>query len=155
MNTFSTRKLSQLLGLACAALLLSSCALDQESGGGKVAKFYDADSANLIIRYSSDNTIYRIKPEGHDGEFYRLFTRDMICAEAAQTTGPKDLAVVIIGYNHSLEIEHQIISGWVEALRNLHYHRVVFLRARDSQQVDRLHVISDVPLIATATVANP
>lgn len=145
MKTSSTQKLSMLFGLACVAGLLASCALEPE-GGGTMGKFYEADSANLIIRYASDNTIYRLKPESREGPFYRLFTRDMVCAEAAATAGPRDLAVIVIGFNHSLEVEHQIIAGWVEALRGLHYHRVVFLRARNSEQVDRLHVISDVRL---------
>ncbi|MEY4385465.1 MAG: hypothetical protein RLY20_748 [Verrucomicrobiota bacterium] len=128
--------------LFAGAVFLSSCA----SSGYHTAegrKFDEAEFADLVLKYASDQTIFMVKPDGHEGAFYRIFNRDEICALDAQRLGRRDMAVVMIGFNRDLAVEQQIKEEWVSSLTKLNYHRVVFLRSSDHNEVNGLRVIED------------
>ena len=82
-----------------------SCA---SSGSRAGRKFKDTASADLVIRYSSDQTIFVVKPDSRNGLFYRIFNRDEICALDATRTGPRDLAVVVIGLDRLPDAEREL-----------------------------------------------
>jgi hypothetical protein len=129
--------------VACAGLLsLTSCA----TAPGEHAlgpKFQEAHAANLVLRYSSDQTIFMLKPDGHDGPFYRIFTREEVCALDAQRIGRRDLAVVLLGFSRAPILERRIRDSWVASLGSLNYRRVIFLRSADHDQINGLRVIED------------
>jgi hypothetical protein len=135
----------------CAALLLlalpvllTSCASTPELPPDG-AKFRDQDSANFVIRYNSDKTIFRLKPDGHDGPFQRIYTRKQLLDLDARRQGERDLAVVIISYNRVMEVERQIKQGWVQTLGQMNYRRVVFLRANaeEGEWINGLRTVED------------
>jgi hypothetical protein len=130
-----------LFALTGLLVLTTSCATTSQTAEGP--KFYEANSANLVLRYSSDRAIFRIKPDGHEGSFYHIFTRQEICEADAKRAGQRDLAVVLIGYQFTPELDRQIKQGWMDTLSKLNYRRVVILRSGDSDQVDGLRVVED------------
>ena len=133
--------------LAAVLLLASSCASHgPKSGIGR--KFDEAASADLILRYCSDQTIFMLKPDGHEGVFYRIFDRDEICALDASRAGGRNLAVVVIGFNRTPAVESQIMDKWTATLADLNYRRVVFLRFRENEAVDGMRVVDERNLAA-------
>lgn len=141
MNVVSRFSWKQLV-LVAGLLITCSCATNhQQASVGQ--KFKNADSADFIIRYSSDQTIFMLKPDGHTGPFFRIFNRDEICALDVNRPGARELAVVVIGYNRTPEVESQIKDSWVSALTNLKYRRVVFLRFTDRADVDSMRVVEE------------
>ena len=134
------------LALAGSLVLLTGCVVDQHAMSGR--KFHEEDAADLIIRYSSDNTIFRLKPDAHDGPFYRIFSRQELCDLDAQRVGARNLAVVVMGYSPFVEVERQIKQGWVDNLTRLNYRHVVFLRATEKYKVNGLRVVDEVDLSA-------
>jgi hypothetical protein len=141
MNRVVTKSRCALLALAGVLVLATSCATSPKTAHGP--KFYEENSANLVIRYSSDQAIFRLKPDGHDGPFYHIFTRQQLCEEDAVRVGKRDLAVVLIGYQWTPELDRQVKQGWVNTLTKLNYRRVVILRSGDSDQVNGLRVEED------------
>ncbi len=138
-----------LLALPGALLLLTSCATRPKTAQGP--KFYEESAANLVIRYSSDRAIYRLKPDGHEGPFYQIFSRQQVCEADAQREGQRDLAVVLIGYQWTPELDRQVKQGWVDNLTKLNYRRIVILRSGDSDQVNGLRVVEDRQIAQVAT----
>lgn len=134
---FLVLALPGLLALAC----LTSCSSTPKTAQGP--RFFEEGAANLVIRYSSDTAIFRLKPDGHEGPFYRIYTREQLCQEDATRAGRRDLAVVLIGYQWTPELDLQVKQGWVETLRQLNYRRVVLLRSGSSDQVNGLRVVED------------
>lgn len=149
MNIVVKRASFFLLALPGAVLLLTSCATNPKTAQGP--KFYEESAANFVIRYSSDEAVFRLKPDGHEGPFYRIFTRQELCEADAQRAGQRDLAVVLIGYQWTPELDRQVKQGWVNSLSKLNYRRVVILRSGDTDQVNGLRVVEDRQVAQVAT----
>jgi len=141
MNTVPRKVRLLLLVLPVALALLSSCASSPESAPSP--KFFESAAADLVIRYSSDQAIFRLKPDGHDGTFYHIYSRKQLCDEDAARAGQRNLAVVLIGYQWTPQLDEQLRQSWVDSLSKLNYRRVVILRSGDSDQVDGLRVLDD------------
>lgn len=136
------------LVLPGAVFFLTSCT----TPAPKVTKFKEAAAADFVARYASDQTIYRLKPDAYEGKFYHIFTRQELCEADARRQGARNLAVVLIGYYWTPELDAQARQGWIDALARLNYRRVVILRASDSDQVDGLSVLDD-RLVGQVTAA--
>lgn len=130
-------------------LSLTSCAT---SSASKAAKFREENTASFVIRYNSDNTIFRLKPDGHEGPFQRIFTRKEIVDFDSKRKGDRNLAVIIIGFNRVEEVERQIKQGWILTLAEMNYRRVVFLRFGEEETINGLTIIEDrqIPIVAVA-----
>lgn len=131
---------SRLAALAGIAVLACSCATHQQALG---PKFRDASAADVVIRYSSDSTIFMWKPDGREGPFYRIFNRQEICDEIARREGTRNLAVVVLNYHRFRELEHQVKQAWVDDLSRLQFSRVIFVRANDTDQVNGMRIVED------------
>jgi len=151
MNRVVTKTRCTLIALAGILALATSCATNQQASG---PRFYEESAANLVIRYSSDQTIFRLKPDGHDGPYYHIFTRQQLCEADAKRAGRRDLAVVLIGWQWSAELDQQIKQGWVDSLTKLNYRRIVILRASESDQVNGLRVVEDRQVARAATTSH-
>jgi hypothetical protein len=149
MNRAVTKSRCALLALAGILALATSCATNQQAAG---PKFYEESAANLVIRYASDQAIFRLKPDGHDGPYYHVFNRQQLCEADARRAGQRDLAVVLIGWQWTPELDQKVKQGWVDSLAKLNYRRVVILRAGETDQVNGLRVIED-RQVAQAAVA--
>jgi hypothetical protein len=139
-----------LLAAGASLIGLTSCAVGPDA---RSQKFDEAQYADLIIRYSTDQTIYRLKPDGRDGAFFRIYDRNQICAEAEQHQGLRQLAVVMIDYVYAPHTERALINQWAADFKALNYQRVVFLRSRDFQSINGLRVVADLQLSQYASFA--
>jgi hypothetical protein len=138
------KKFAALLLLLALPALLTSCATTSDAPRDG-AKFREQDSADFVIRYNSDKTIFRLKPDGHDGPFQRIYTRKQLLDLDARRQGGREMAVVIISYNRMAEVERQIKQGWIQTLGQMNYRRVVFLRANgdEVEAINGLRTVED------------
>jgi hypothetical protein len=137
-----------------ALVFLTSCATNPQfhyTADGP--KFREEDAANLIIRHLSDDTNFLLRPDGHDGQFLRIYSREGACAVAAKNPGERGLALVLINSFRIAEVEQQTKQKWVESLSRLHYQRIVFLRANDRGNINGLRIVSDT--MARNSIAGP
>ena len=151
MKTILKRAHGAVLALAGALVVLSGCA----SNPHYVAdgpRFHDEAAASLIVRYSSENTVFMLRPDGHEGPFQRIFSREELCGAVAGQPGERGLAVVIINHYRMRDLEQQAEQRWVESLNRLNYRRVVFLRGNGRGNINGLRIVSET-LLAGPTPA--
>ena len=139
------------VGLVALLLGLTSCALGPD---GHARRFHEAEYADLIVRHSTDETVFRLKPASMDGPFQQFFTRDQICADASQHPGTRELAVVLLDPFFSPMVQQEVINTWVASLRPLQFQRVVFLRNNGSDSINGLRVVADVAVAQFASVSG-
>ncbi len=146
MKTVSHLKaVTALLSLA----LLTSCSTPGSSA--RRPQFTEAESADFIARYYSDQTSYLLKPQLMDGAFRTVCDRESALKLAAQQ--PRhELAVVVLVRYPNASTEEPVKLAWVNDLKTLGYRRVVFLRGGNGMTVNGLPVLE--PPQAGATFAG-
>ena len=102
--------------------------------------FAEAEAADFIVRYYSDDTSYLLKPTMMDGKFRTICDRTFVLKTAREQPGRELAAVVLTHYPNSGDEEGAKV-GWVNDLKALGYQRVVFLRGRNSMDVKGLAVL--------------
>jgi hypothetical protein len=105
-------------------------------------KFKETEAADLIVRFYSDDTSYLVKPSMMDGKFRSICDRSLVLNTARQQPGRGLAAIVLTHYPNSGD-EETIKAAWRKELRELGYQRVVFLRGRNSMDVNGLLVLDD------------
>jgi hypothetical protein len=128
------RAFALLLGLA----LLSSCSTPSQVASGP--KFTEADAADFIARYYSDQTSYALKPVRLDGQYQTVYDRPALL-ELARLQPGRELAVVVLVHYPNAASEEPVKLAWVNDLTGLGYRRIVFLRAGNGLQVNNLAVL--------------
>lgn len=130
--------LTQTFALLSGLLLLTACSTP--SRVTPLPKFAEAESADFIARYYSDQTSYALKPTMMEGQSFAIFDRASMLGMARQQ--PRhELAVVVLVHYPDVEIEETAKLGWVNDLKGLGYQRIVFLRGARSMQVNGLPVL--------------
>ena len=124
--------------------LVSSCSL---SPGDKHSHFHEQAATDVVVRFSTWDTITISKPDtrGKDGflPLYRLAEAKQILARPEI---PRHLAAVIYGYHHSLQQEADLQKQWTALFASLGFQRVVFLHVGFEDQVNGLPVVKDIQL---------
>jgi hypothetical protein len=105
-------------------------------------RFNEADQADLIIRYYSDDTSYVLKPAAMDGVFMTILKKDAVLALAKQQPGRQLAVVLLIHYTDEGKAE-AVKKDWTSLLTESGYRRIVFLRAVNSMQVNGLPVLAN------------
>ncbi len=132
-----------------ALTVLTSCSTPGSSG--RRSQFTDAESADFIARYYSDQTSYLLKPQLMDGAFRTVCDRELALKLAAQQ--PRhDLAVVVLVRYPNASTEEPVKLAWVSDRKALGYRRVVFLRGGNGMTVNGLPVLE--PPRAATTFAG-
>ena len=119
-------------------LLGTSCSTPRAS---PQVRFNEQESANLVVRYYTDDTSYVLKPEKTDGPFLRILRQDAVVDVARQQPG-RELAVVILIHYGDESQAASVKHKWTNLLTEVGYRRVVFLRALGGMQVDGLPVLA-------------
>ena len=138
----------QIFALFSGLLLLTACSTTTSST--KPPRFTEADSADFIARYYTDQTSYILKPSMMDGAYRSIFDRAGVLSLAARQPR-RDLAVVVLIHYTSAEAEESNKQDWLHDLKVLGYQRIVFLRGGNSMAVLGLPVLgspSDSPTLA-------
>ena len=124
-------------------ILLTSCStpydrLKQEP------KFHEANNADIVIRYYSENISRILKPLQIEGPFLTSFDRGGVLDLAKQQAGRELAVVVLLQFNASDRVK----QSWLAPLSQLGYKRVVFLRAEEGMKVNGLSILSNPPEIS-------
>lgn len=123
------------------ALLFTSCALHPASPYSALPRFNEAEQADVIIRYYSDETSYLLKPAMTEGAFMTILKKDAVLALAKQQPGRQLAVVLLIHYTDEGKAE-AVKKDWTSLLTQTGYRRVVFLRALNGMQVNGLPVLA-------------
>lgn len=131
--------LTQTFALLSGLLLLTACSTP--SPVAPLPKFAEAESADFIARYFSDQTSYALKPMMmREGQFRAIFDRASMLGLARQQ--PRhELAVVVLVHYVEPRDEETAKLGWVNDLKGLGYQRIVFLWAGNNMEVNGLPVL--------------
>jgi hypothetical protein len=141
------KRLSAILPLGM--LILTSCSTSHPLGNVE-PRFYDTKSADIVVRYYSDNISRILKPLQIEGPFLTSFDKPAALELCKQQSG-RDLAVVILlKFNASDAVK----QNWLSPLKGMGYKRVVFLRAENGSKVDGLCVLEN-PTELTVKPAPP
>jgi len=129
-----------------ALLLLASCA-SNSANHQPVVRFHEQDASDVILHFSSWDLITIYKPNTRDGDgFLPLYRRAEAEQVLARPEVAHNLAVVICGYNYSLEQEAYLQEQWASLLGGLGFHRLVFLRSGGVRKINGLTVLKEVQL---------
>jgi hypothetical protein len=136
-NTQTARR-TGVSALLLGLLLLSSCATPSSAPGR--ARFAEAEDADFIARYYTDQTSYAVKPAAMDGSYQSICDRATLL-KLAREQPRRELAVVMLIHYQSDAAEEPVKVAWVNDLTALGYRRVVFLRSSGSMQANGLPVL--------------
>jgi len=103
-------------------------------------RFAEVETSDFIVRYYSNPTSYILKPSMTEGAFRSICDRALVLKIAREQ--PKhELAVVVLNLYPLPADEEAVKLGWVSDLEQLGYHRIVFLRGRNSVDVKGLPIV--------------
>ncbi|MSU57302.1 MAG: hypothetical protein EXS35_03820 [Pedosphaera sp.] len=118
-------------------------------------RFHEGASADVVLHFHRWDTIYMLRPDTRQGGFLPFFTRDGVKVELADRQPVRDLAVVILGYNFSPEIEAGLVRDWTQFLSAEKFKRVVLVRAGWGHEIDGLLIIRDSAIAAADDKGRP
>jgi hypothetical protein len=149
--------------LALVAGFLTSCAAPVTRTTDAGSHFREAASVDAAFQFSRWDTIYMTRPDTRENGFYPIYTREDIAAQIASRTAGRNLAVVVMGYVFSDEIQQEIIHEWTSLLFAQGFKRVVMLRSDNTMHIQGLLIVADsasgnahdAPALATTAAAIP
>jgi hypothetical protein len=127
--------------LLLVVLLLTSCATSRNPTAA-LPRFNEAEQADFIIRYYSDDTSYVLKPAATEGAFLTILKKDAVLALAKQQSS-RQLAVVALIHYQTESQSDAVQQEWTTLLTEAGYQRVVFLLARNSMKMNGLPVLAN------------
>jgi hypothetical protein len=119
-------------------LMLSSCSTP--SSVATRPRFTEADGADFVVRYYSDQASYVLKPVTMEGPYQSICDRSTLLKLAREQPG-REMAVVVLIHYVTAESEESVKLAWVNDLTGLGYRRIVFLRGGRNLQVKGLPVL--------------
>jgi hypothetical protein len=140
------------LFLVPAIILFTSCATPNQTARSE-PKFTEEASADIVVRFYSEQISRVLKPLQTEGTFLSNFNKHEIVDLAKQQSG-RDLAVVILlQFNASDAVKRD----WLTMLHGVGYKRIVFLRAQSGMKINGLPILENPSEITDQqkTVAGP
>ncbi len=132
--------------LACLPLLgalLSGCASTPPANHA-ARHFHEAKTANVVLQFSSWDYTFLVQPRYDDNGFLLLVPREKVGQVLSQMhVAQRDLAVVVLGWNHGPEQQAKLVTDWKTILGGCGFKRVVVLKSSGSKQIDGSLVIDD------------
>ena len=107
------------------------------------ARFHDAGSVSVAFQFSRWDTIFMLRPDTRENGFFPVYGRDDLPAEIERRSRSRDLAVVVLGYIFSPDLENSYMHDWETLLAGRGFRRVVFLRAGEQSDIDGLLIVRD------------
>ena len=143
-------RLARLSGcLFAGGLLLTSCATTPTEAPRP--PFTEEDQADVIIRYYSDDVSRILKPKQTEGEFLSTFDVKSALEVARKQPGRELAVVVLIFFNTSDDVKIK----WCDLLKNIGYHRIVFLRGDKGLHVNGLSILENPPSTTASAARQP
>jgi len=139
-------------GLATLAWFVVSCApLTPQAAG---PRFHEAGSANVVLLYSSEQSIFITKPDTRENGFLPILSRGDVLHSVARPEIGRDLAVVVMGFM-SPENQAALIQSWQADLSAQGFRRIVCLAGNGESQIDGLLVLRDSAIAMRDVAPDP
>jgi hypothetical protein len=106
----------------------------------KSPRFTEAETADFIARYYSDEAGYTLKPALMEGTFRSVCDRARLLKVAGEQPR-RELAVIVMIHYAGAKLEDTTKLAWANDLRKLGYKRVVFLRGGTRMQINGLRTL--------------
>lgn len=134
---------SILLTLLPALFLLASCASTPFQSADAGARFHEAATANVVLRFYGWQYIAMVQPDYREDGFIRHMRREELGAAFERFGVQRDLAVVVWGWMYSQQQTDELVESWRTLLKSQGFKRVVCLRSDGSKRIDGLPIIHD------------
>jgi hypothetical protein len=124
-------------------LLVAGCTSTQPTKHAS-RRFREASSANVVLQFSSWEYTFLLRPRYHDNGFLLQVPRENV-AQVLDTINvrKRELAVVVVGVNHSPEDLARLIAEWKSILGGCGFQRVVVLRSSGTKELNGSLIIDD------------
>lgn len=140
--------------LPLLSLFFAGCSTPNYYTGAETgARFHDASSANVVLRFTSWDYTFLVQPEFREDGYYRQLRHDDIAPTIKELNVPHDLAVVTVGWGWTPEQLRTITAEWESMLANCGFRRVVVIRATMNSQIDGALIVDD--SLASNTTSRP
>ncbi|MEI6390179.1 MAG: hypothetical protein WCT12_03650 [Verrucomicrobiota bacterium] len=122
--------------LVLGMILLTSCATPNPTALNE-AKFSEENSADIVVRYYSDQISRVLKPMQAEGQFLTSFDRGSVLNLAKQQAKRELAVVILLQFNASDTVKRD----WMTMLKGVGYKRIVFLRAQKGMNINGLPIL--------------
>jgi hypothetical protein len=144
------------VGLVGVLTLLAGCATHRdyyEPGGN----FHGNKAADAVLRFSSWDYIFLVKPVYQENGFLQQVQRDTMRQVMDQLAVPREMAVVVIGRTYEGKKLDAVVGEMKNVLGSCGFQRVVFLRSNCRKNINGSQVIDDsrLPIIAAQARTLP
>jgi hypothetical protein len=134
-------KIAVLLSIFC--LLAAGCASTQQTKHTN-RRFREASSANVVLQFSSWEYTFLLRPRYHDNGFLLQVPREKIALVLDRMNlSKRELAVVVVGWNHGPEELDRLVSDWKTILGGCGFQRVVVLKSTGTPELNGSLIIDD------------
>jgi hypothetical protein len=125
-----------------SALLWSGCAT-QSGAAYDPPRFHDAHAANVVLRFSSWDYTFLVRPEFREDGYYHQLTRNDIVPTLRRLEVPRDMAVVTVGWGWSPDQLNRVVADWKTLLTQSGFRRVVIVRSTSDNKLDGAILVDD------------
>ena len=141
----SLRVVGRVFLLPIVCLFIAGCATGQRSSVnvGYGPRFHEASNANVVLRFASWEYTFLVQPEYREDGYYHQLRHDDIAPTLGRMTGPRDLAVVTVGWGYKPEQLEKIVSDWKTLLAGCGFRRVVVVRATMDYEINGAIIVDD------------
>ena len=145
------RSLVKAAVLSVFVLFIAGCGTTQQWTADTGARFHEADSADVVLRFSEWDHISIERPVYREGGFVRHFRREELNPAFDRLRLRRGTAVVVVGWTYRDEMLNIVVNDWKSVLRECGFQRVVCLRGTSNSQINGLRILDDSKLASTGT----
>lgn len=106
-------------------------------------QFHEGAYASVVLEFYRWDNFFIKRPEFREKGFLRPLRQEELGDAFTALNIPRDMAVVVVGWNYTSQQTTQIVESWMTILRDQGFHRVVCLRADRQDEIDGLHILAD------------
>lgn len=128
--------------LPMMCLFLAGCATSRQVGRNS-PRFHDGSKVNAVLRFSSWDYTFLVKPSYSEHGFLQQVGRENLDQVFDRLNVPRGTAVVMVGWTYQAEPLDRLVAEWKTILGSCGFQRVVFLRADNERELNGSIIIDD------------
>jgi hypothetical protein len=129
--------------LLVGALALSGCQSTRPVPLAHLKRFTEAERASTVIKYDSWDYIFVLQPAVMDGPYRKILKVEDVGQALRANENPRDLAVVLVGWQFSERDCVTLGEHWRELLTVEGYRRIVCIKALGENKLNGSPVVYD------------
>ena len=106
-------------------------------------RFHDESQVNAVLRFSSWDWTFLVRPEYSRNGFLERVQLDNIDQVFNRLNVERGTAVVVVGWTYNGEVLDKLVTDWKSILGRCGFQRVVVLRAQDGNGLNGSVIIDD------------